>query len=641
MNLKEIYQKDINNNEKYFLALVNQYNSDNLLSLNINIFSGRQILEEIILECKSNKLSNKTNNVFLNKKIDALIKADYLVDEIQKRNLNYIKEKIFERNADLVHSLSIEVKTSFGSKKYFDKIVNKLKRFLEDEDTNNSKDIKIIVDNIFIELFNKGYSIKQISKEIGNLFTTAFYDENDELKNPRTLFPISLIKNISDPFKLTEYINNLSFKDRIDLIKKFYTIKKKTYYLIVPINGITLANNLVKCNKDICLYNPKFIDPFSIKNEKDNFREDQFNINYENCSNACIKIRTVNNKSAYKMGIEKIDNYVNILKLLSLDNNLNVIENYKVLLDEKKRVASFSSSSYSNDFSKREFERNIHPLNEEDIFNDKYINNINKRIESIIRIDDEIQSNTQTILLNSIKKYSEGLESKNVQEAILKFWSSIESLFDNNFKINNKDEKFATIQEVLSAYMTYSLRYLPLHELYNDLASATKLYYSNPKNRSAHSVIDIPENLLKKIHLFKTSNKWFSLLPLIKYNKEIQKHLSDYYYLQKVKDVDSYFNDVDCSSRVINDKKKDYELNLTIIYRLRNQIIHNAQSNDITTEFYFPLLKRIANFFLNAVLEEYANNKNLTINEIILKIYSKSILFIKSTEKCSLLTLLF
>ena len=92
---------------------------------------------------------------------------------------------------------------------------------------------------------------------------------------------------------------------------------------------------------------------------------------------------------------------------------------------------------------------------------------------------------------------------------------------------------------------------------------------------------------------------------------------------------------------MVNDRKKDYESNLVIIYRLRNQIIHNALSNDITTEFYLPLLKRIANFFLNAVLDEYINNKNLTIDEIILKIYSKSILYIKNTEKSSLLKLLF
>ena len=58
----------------------------------------------------------------------------------------------------------------------------------------------------------------------------------------------------------------------------------------------------------------------------------------------------------------------------------------------------------------------------------------------------------------------------------------------------------------------------------------------------------------------------------------------------------------------------DYESNLIIIYRLRNQIIHNALSNDITTEFYFPLLKRMVNFFLNAVLDEYVNTKNFEIN---------------------------
>lgn len=641
MNLKEIFTKDYNNNKKYFFTFINKYKSDKALPSNINIFSGRQVLEEIILECKSNKLSNKMNNDFLCQKIDELIKKDYLTDEKQKRNLNYIKEKIFEKNADLVITLSTEVKTSFCLKTYFDTIIDKLNILLDDEHSNNSEDIKIIIDNIFIELFNKGYSIKQISEKICNLFSNASYDEKDKLQIPKTAFPINLIHGISSPLKLTEYINNLSFKERITFIKSFYVIKKKIYYLIIPINGIVITNGLVKYNNDISIYNPKFSDPFSIKNEQYDFREDEFNIDYKNSSNVCVKINALNHEAAYKIGMKKIDNYINILKLLSPDNNLTVIENYKLLLDEKKRVAAFASSSYSNDSSKRAFERNIHPLNEEDIFNDENVKKINKQIENIVRIDKDAQNNTQIILLNAIKKYSEGLENKNEQEAILKFWSSIESLFDNNFKINSKDGKFETIQEVLSAYMTYSSKYIPLHELYYDLASATNLYYSNPKHRNVHSALNIPEDLLKKINLYSSSNKSFSLLPLIKYNKEIQKYLNDYYYLEKVKFVDRYYNDINYSAKITKESQREYKSNLIIIYRLRNQIIHNALSNDITTIFYFPLLKKIANFFLNEVLEEYVNNKNLTINEIILKIYSKSILYIKNTEKCSLLSLLF
>ena len=72
MNLKHVYQSNLSNNKKYFLTLINKYKSNDLLSLNINIFSGRQILEEILLECKSNKLSNKINNEFLTKKLISL-----------------------------------------------------------------------------------------------------------------------------------------------------------------------------------------------------------------------------------------------------------------------------------------------------------------------------------------------------------------------------------------------------------------------------------------------------------------------------------------------------------------------------------------------------------------------------------------
>ena len=48
MNLKHVYQSNLSNNKKYFLTLINKYKSNDLLSLNINIFSGRQILEEIL-----------------------------------------------------------------------------------------------------------------------------------------------------------------------------------------------------------------------------------------------------------------------------------------------------------------------------------------------------------------------------------------------------------------------------------------------------------------------------------------------------------------------------------------------------------------------------------------------------------------
>lgn len=219
--------------------------------------------------------------------------------------------------------------------------------------------------------------------------------------------------------------------------------------------------------------------------------------------------------------------------------------------------------------------------------------------EELLQIIDLLNknNNTQIVLLNSIKKYSEGLENTNEQEDILKFWSSIESLFDNNLKINNTDGKFETIKEVISSYMTFFSRYLPLHRLYNELAIATNFHFGNPEHRSKYSLFKIPVKLLKKINLYEKANKSFSLLPLIKYNKGIQKYLDDYYYLQKVIDVDKYCNDINYSSKKIKENKNNYETSILIIYRLRNQIIHNALSNEITTNFYYQVLKRIANFF--------------------------------------------
>lgn len=637
--LEEVRNNSFNNNIKYFLKMIDKYKADSISPIEFNIFSCEQLLEEIILECQSNNLSNKMNNDFFSKKIDFLTSKKYLVNNKQKKDLNFLCEQIYSRNTKLVYALALEIQKQFCNKNYFNKLIDELKEMLDNENIDNSIDIKILLENILIELVNKGYSIKYISEKIKNLFAYSSYDKDSKVNYPNTRFPCELVKNIPNPNELSDYINNLSIKERINYIKEFYITKKNTYYLIIPINGITISNKIIKCNKEIELYNPNFLDPYSLK--IGTIREDKFNnVDYKSCANACIKTSAFNFEEAYKNGIKKINDYINILKLLSLNNNLKVIENHKVLLNNKKQLIAFASESYINDYTKREFERNIRPLDDEELFSEKDSFKISNQVVDLICNDKDI-TNTKTILQNSIKKYSDGIDNINKEEAVLKFWSSIESLFDESLVLNGKTNKFEIIREVLSAYMTYALRYISLHNIYHELASITHLHCSNQNYRKKINKTNIPTTLLKKLNLYKISNKEFSLLPFVTYNKELQKYFSDYYYLPKLIYIDKYFNDVSFAKKNIKEIKREYEISLIIIYRLRNQIIHNAMSNSTTLNYYFPLLKRITSYFLNAILDEYINNNQASINELILSIYSKSILFIKDSETCPLLSLLF
>ena len=636
----QFYKENYNNNIRYFIAIISKYKNQNILPIEFNIFSCNQLLDEVILECKSNKLMNKKNNYFINKKIDFLIKEDYLLNKYQINNLNHLKEKIYQKNSSLVYILCLEIKKQFHNRKYFNYLVDQLILFLKEDENDNSIYIKNIVDNIYMELLCKGYSIKKISEMIEKLFSKSEYDESSNLKFPNSSFPIEFIIGLKKPKEINDFINNLSIYERINYIKNYYTLRIKNYYLIVPISGITLTNKILNCNRDINLYNPEYIDPYSLQSENPDIREDKFRVDYKNCANARVKINALNSEAAYKSGIKKLDNYINILKLISPANNLDIISNDKILLDNKKRIAALHLSAYDNEYSKRKFERNICPINEDEIFGDTTIKKINNKITNLICSNEDKKNNTEIILLNSVKKYSEALDNTNEQEAILKYWASIESLFDKNLKIENINNKFELIKEIISTYMTYSLRYASLHELYHELEIATGLRHDN-KNRKKYSMFNLPVKLLKKVNLYEVSNKSFSLYPLIKYNSEIKKYIDDYYYFQKVDYVDKYFNDIDFSKKEIKRIKNDYDTSIIIIYRLRNQIIHNALSNDITAEFYLPLLKKISNFFINEVLDEYLNNEDLTINEIILKIYTKSTLFIKNSENCTLKSLLF
>lgn len=56
MNYLEIYNRNYNKNVKKFIAIVNEFYKKTISAEKINIFSFRQIIDELILESNSNKL---------------------------------------------------------------------------------------------------------------------------------------------------------------------------------------------------------------------------------------------------------------------------------------------------------------------------------------------------------------------------------------------------------------------------------------------------------------------------------------------------------------------------------------------------------------------------------------------------------
>lgn len=636
MNYWELYNRNYNRNVKNFIAIVYNINCQIPSCEKFNIFSIRQIIDELVLECKSNKLKIKRNIKFFNELINNVKEKTYLVNKKQNGNLNLLLGKLNEQNpnSDLILTICMQLKNDFSSKDYFVFLVENLKIYLRDDIENHYKIIKELIEHIFMELIYNGYSLKEISKKILNLFSLA---SNDPKLPIPTNFPINLIKDDYSKEKLILYINNMSIDERIDYIKRLYSNEKKTYYVIISVDGIAIDEKELKCNNDILFYNPNISDPTnSISNN--NWREDKFNIDYTKNCNACITVQAYNVNDAHNQALKKLDNYINILKIISSLDNYKICDNDCVILDATRKMIQVTYSSYKNEYDRRKFEREIRAINENDFFYDKKVKELSKKMENLIYSDEDIKNKTDKVLLNSIKKYSEAIDTSNEQEAFLKYWSALESLFDEGLSLIKSDNKIDNMLEVLSVYLVYIEKYEELHNLYNELNIATSKQYFN----SVPEIIKLPKKILKKLGWTKESNKKsISLDLLIEYSDEILKKVNDYYYYSKIENTKMLYTDAKTAFEILNDYKEKCENNIIMIYRIRNQIIHDAYCNDIPIEFYLPLLKKMVNSFLNTVIDEYIKCKNMTISEIIYSIYSKSILLINNSKENTLQSLLY
>lgn len=209
--------KNVNNiNSKYFIGLLREYKEKKYFVENDNIFSLLHTLKEIILECESNNLKNSENNKLLVKRLEYILKNDFVILEENKKEIRYLKEEIFKKDEKIVKSIAEQIITKISNKKFFNNLVDNLILLLNDNLNDNSDKIKFLFENIIISLMYLGYPFISVIKKMESLFSSSFIQEDIELSIPNTNFPLDFIPQKMTREEKNDYINNLSFTERIN-----------------------------------------------------------------------------------------------------------------------------------------------------------------------------------------------------------------------------------------------------------------------------------------------------------------------------------------------------------------------------------------------------------------------------------------
>lgn len=640
MDILKIAKNYNNKNIYYFIMLLYEYDNKQYFNEKDNIFSILHLTNEIILECQNKNLLNGTNRSIFKKKIEIILKENFVVDDRLKTKLMFLNQQLYNKNTIIVSSTCENIKEEVLKKEYFNFLVDNLILFINDNNNDNSSAIKTIFISIIIHLLYSGYTFISIIRKIKSFFSNSSLYNVLGHEEIRTDFPIDYLDGHFSKAEMSKQINNFSYIDRLNYIKNMYLIKQEKFTYVAVINGMSLDNKAVKVGKNITLYNPeKYVQFPSCSGEdifynNDNDKKDF----YKNNINISICINAICAEAVAEKAKEKINDFINILKVYTPNDNFALDIKKSIILNSKNNVINTKYTLYNNNFEKRIKEREFFVNKFDEYFNNR---DINSWIKSTMFLIDRLgKTNTNyEMILDSLKKYSEAIDSSNDQEAILKYWSSIECFFDDVYLDPTKNKDLSLIEFLSTHYVLYN-RYDELHDLYKTLHLFSACNYSD-NSRKTHQTICIPDSLLRKCCLL-SKKKTVSLFPLTTNCSSIKNYVVDDIYIsQKVNHIDRLYNQNNYAYNYFKDQISIMKENLFIIYRLRNQIIHNATTNCISCKLYIIILKKMVVTMLNAVINEFINNNAISISDVLNKIYTDDLLMLEELKKATLKNITF
>lgn len=532
----------------------------------------------------------------LHNPLSILCELFQVINEINKGRLksnDYATTLIYEAQALLTSEK--ELKFNSLSKKYFNELIK----------LNNGK--KLHFDQIY---YSTGLIINDNSDYINVLFNKIESEINEINKDPNAdvvsykalngiigFFFIELIRRgYSKPY-LFNFFKSIffahkhgTFQDRLDILKTLINRKKETFKVVIGINYSVQKKKIEILDSGFKLLTTK--EKKDIINKSNSKIKDFFNKYDDHCWFYQLDVEALDFFSSVKIARNKIQLLLDAIHMGHSDSNIEVTEECISI----GAIDPTRSSSHKLKFYLDGYYQSDQKLYEEFL----------KKIKSIQHR--KISWTTKSKINSGLRYLRLGFESPEIENKLLNYWIGIEYLFSSS-----EDDSNTVIR--------------------------LRNYF-----KKCHSVIYFKRNL-----------KYFNdMINVNGLTSSITGYVNDLSYLAEVKTYDfllSKFNDFPLLGYRANSYKEQLEKqnfirdtlikhqqnldwNLNRIYRLRNDIVHNAaiQPNieNITAHLRYYLvfiLNGLLDFLINEPID-VNNDKELTIDDyfIIQEILSDNIL---------------
>lgn len=603
-------ENEITNNLRYFTNYWEYFcKTVEQPSVYTTIMTPNYLVKEIIDELQTNGINNTSTLKYFYEQNTSFLKERILFDTDSYSLWILLNEKLTEKDKKItvLKSIAEKLDSKFKSIEYKNFIFENLKQTIKAKEERFGS-IRVITETIIFQFIFENYSIDYIKKMIRNIFSFYSYDDygNGE-KRFFTNYPLKtkMENNNYEDYvkKASSEIENLTLDSRLTRLYEVLINEPNTYYFIFYLKGLYFDKSITY--GDITFYNPKKEPVLKSENE---FENDTFShANYDIGMNAIVLQKGKDIKIAKLEAIKKIQIICDIFKLynnakakLQIDDS-----SYRVLFDDKT-ICSWAMGNNKNKVGPYDI------IREPDT-----IQNVNDVFEKIY-LSEKITQNDKSILFDSLHFFRKAIESDSQEEILLNFWISLERLFLDFDTFSSKFERTCTFVQAILIERFIFLNGWNCYNLIDNLL----------KSKTGHRTgfvqeIDFPKELQIKANIgeYLTYPITIELKKFIDCIPEIKNYSKNLVANDVMQNIYDFYKNHKTAENEITTKIEEIKSILLMIYRQRNQIVHNARYDKTLIEYNIAQIKSIVTMVLVDLLKSL--EKGTSLKDVIMDYYIK------------------
>lgn len=569
------------------------------------------ILNDIIAEIKYNSFRNCENRRLFKEILGKSIKKDSVFAKLYGKQCE-IAFNNWDSSPIYVETICVSIIRSMNKSEFLNGIAQELTKLISQECTLSSeieKNIRFYTDLFVTEFICLGVDVNDIKGFINNDkicaaeggYVVFAEDEFYELK--RSNF------NTKEEYYDAVYkrYEAQTGKEYINLILNHYNVEPKDSQVLLRLSGV--KGPIDTYCQGIHIYSTdkkKYLSEHhicKIEEPDDNF-----------CFvNIAVPVKHRYFHTTISIAEEKANEILDFLAFsFSQDKEVTISRQFFVIVIDGNECGS--SNSFEGDLEREKVVREVNSLN---------LGNISNMLSDVlVRYGNQSSMNGDDFrrISKSIHWYGKAKHSDRYEDKLLYSWIAIESILKADETIraniihNEKERNILNLSKIFcSEAMTRNRFYSYAMETYLYLIRTTQDY---------NNCFGFSDELIKKANLdIKAGDKYyvstfFDCLP------QICEEIKDKMYKEELSELQNFYSD----KSIIKEFKNKVSEDVTLIYRLRNLIAHNATYSPFQTKLYAYKANFLCGTLIHAII--YGCSKyNLDVNHAILQIHFECRLF--------------